>query len=117
MSEVTQTILHPDPEGRIGNCLQAAVASLLDLDIADVPHFAEYDDWWERMVAWAKTQGWIVVYRQPNVPVAMGVAYGPSERGVSHAVVVRDGETVWDPHPSRAGLLKSYGTYEFSREA
>lgn len=32
MSEVTQTILLNDPSGRPRNCLQAAVASLLDLD-------------------------------------------------------------------------------------
>lgn len=115
MAEVTQTILHPDPQGRIGNCLQAAVASLLDLHLDDVPHFAEHDDWMQRMVAWAKARGWTVYDRQPNVSVAMGVAYGPSERGVTHAVVVRNGEPVWDPHPSRAGLAKSYGTYEFTR--
>ena len=34
------------------------------------------------------------------------MAWGPSERGVRHAVVWVDGAMAWDPHPSRAGLLQ-----------
>lgn len=96
MRPVTQTITVGDGSGRIGNYLQAAVASLLELDLDEVPHFAEHDDWLERMVA---DHGYQVVYR-PH-PVAFGLAFGRSPRGVAHAVVCIDGVLVWDPAPVR----------------
>jgi len=111
-SNVTQTILHDDHQGRTGNCLQAALATLLHLSLDDVPHFAEHDDWLERFCAWAEERGYTVRHRSAGHPANLGIAFGPSPRGVKHAVVVRDGHIVWDPHPSRAGLVKVSGIYE-----
>ncbi|MFI8535345.1 hypothetical protein ACIGMX_34510 [Streptomyces aquilus] len=104
MQQVSQTILHGDPSGRPGNCLQAAVASLLELPLDEVPHFVEYDDWQERLAEFCTAYGYRPVMRPPGTDVAYGMAWGPSERGVRHAVVWADGAMVWDPHPSRAGL-------------
>lgn len=111
MRQVTQTILYDPDSPAPGNCLQAAVASLLDLDLDDVPHFIVHEDWLERMVLFARLHGYRIVLDQTGDPVALGIAYGPSPRGVNHAVVVQDGHTVWDPHPSRAGLLRVSGVY------
>lgn len=108
MREVTQTILHDQIPGVPGNCLQAAVASLLDLDLDDVPHFIEHDDWLQYLVDWGRERGYLVVSRRPDA-VRMGIAYGPSPRGVQHAVVWLDGAIAFDPHPSRAGLLSISG--------
>lgn len=108
MREVTQTILHDQIPGVPGNCLQAAVASLLDLDLDDVPHFIEHDNWLQYLVDWGRDHGYLVIDRQPD-SVRMGIAYGPAERGVQHAVVMVDGAISWDPHPSRAGLLSVSG--------
>lgn len=106
MREVTQTILHEEGAAIPGNCLQAAVASLLDLDLDAVPHFIVHDDWLARLIAFGRDHGYHVDCEfQPEAPIRFGIASGPSPRGVHHAVVVIDGETVWDPHPSRAGLL------------
>lgn len=113
MREVTQTILHSDPSGRPGNCLQAAVASLLDLDLDEVPHFVEHDDWLERLRDFCIAHGYRPLMRPPTATVPYGMAWGPSERGVRHAVVWRDGEIAWDPHPSRAGLLETTELIEF----
>ena len=104
MKQVTQTITVGDGSGLPGNCLQAAVASLLELDLDEVPHFARYDDWLERLVAFAEERGHRVLYRPASEPVAFGLAFGQSPRGVFHAVTVVNGET-WDPHPSRDGLV------------
>ncbi|MDX3245848.1 hypothetical protein [Streptomyces sp. ME18-1-4] len=106
MKPVTQTILHGDPSGRPGNCLQAAVASLLNLPLDEVPHFIEHDDWEERLAAFCTARGYQPIMRSPDADVPYGMAWGPSERGVRHAVVWVDGAIAWDPHPSRAGLLK-----------
>lgn len=102
---VLQSILHGDPSGRPGNCLQAAVASLLELPLDAVPHFVEHEDWLERLAAFCNAHGYQPVMRWPDTHVAYGMAWGPSERGVRHAVVWVDGAMAWDPHPSGAGLL------------
>lgn len=104
MRNTTQTIVECDGSGRPGNCLQAAVASLLDLPIDDVPHFVETDDWEGSLIAFLLWRGWILTYRPADSgPPAFGMATGVSPRGVPHVVVCREG-TEWDPHPSRAGL-------------
>jgi hypothetical protein len=104
MRLVTQTILAGNPDGVPGNCLQAAVASLLDLDLDAVPHFVVHDDWLERLRDFAQVRGYRIVYTPPAEPPVFGLAVGPSIRGVIHAVAFVDGE-MWDPHPSRAGLV------------
>lgn len=43
MNKVYQTIIDKDN----GNCLQAAIASLLNMKIEDVPHFIGYGDQWQ----------------------------------------------------------------------
>ncbi|MGW5477693.1 hypothetical protein [Streptomyces sp. NPDC004008] len=105
MKPVTQTILHGDPSGRPGDCLRAAVASLLELPLLAVPHFVEYDDWLERLAAFCMEHGYQPIMCSLDTHVPYGMAWGPSERGVRHAVVWIDGAVAWDPHPSRAGLL------------
>lgn len=104
--EVTQSILHGDPSGRPGDCLRAATASLLELPLADVPHFVEHEDWLERFADFCAEHGYRPLQRCPDADVAYGMAWGPSERGVRHAVCWVDGAIAWDPHPTRAGLLK-----------
>ncbi|MFJ6215018.1 hypothetical protein ACIQGZ_17030 [Streptomyces sp. NPDC092296] len=113
MAEITQTILLGDPRGRTGNCLQAAIAPLLDLPLDDVPHFAEREDWLDHLYSWSAQQGYAVDHRLSGDGVALGIAYGPSPRGVKHAVVIRGGAVAWDPHPSRAGLTEIHGVFAF----
>lgn len=131
MKPVTQTIFAARPDGHStrglpGNCAQACVASLLELDIEDVPHFAIYVDWFAAMrrwardnhdgdftyfpfpvpdvhaAAWERIQAW---GREHHAHVILG---GPSPRGPFGHVVVGtvDLDVVHDPHPSRAGLLE-----------
>lgn len=126
LAQYTQHYMHT--ETMSGDCLRAAVASLLGMDITDVPHFVSFSDgaddedprrhaWWWSMVGWA-------VLLEPSFDVVqvdpttwpdpddeddpLGGCYlltGPSPRGDwNHTVVARAGEIVWDPHPSRDGL-------------
>jgi hypothetical protein len=110
---VTQTILVGNPDGVPGNCVQAAVASLLDLDLDAVPHFAASDAWLEYLVYWSALRGWMVLRHNPGWRPRMAIASGPSPRGVQHAVVMLDGEIVWDPHPSHDGILRVTDIWEF----
>ena len=107
MIHVTQTILLGDPSGRPGNCLQAAVASLLDLPLDAVPHFAESTgDWVEDFVGFVRDHGYGITWHgSSHEPPAVGLAFGFTNRSAErHAVVYRDGQMAWDPHPSRDGL-------------
>lgn len=108
-----QTILHDDP-ARQGNCLSAAVASFLHVDLEEVPHFAEYapddkDAWWHFLLGFMAGHGYWC-YDLPSVheaePGEWLFVMGPSPRGVMHQVIYRDGELFHDPHPSRAGVTE-----------
>lgn len=109
MSRVTQTILH-DPGSPIpGNCYQAAVASVLDLPLAQVPHLMLFTWWHGAAEFWARGIGKTIHTGKTVDEIPPGVdavVSGPSPRGVSHAIVRWADGTEWDPHPSRAGLLE-----------
>lgn len=113
-AEVTQTILYsPEAEARgvLGNCLQAAIASALGLDLDAVPHVGAFT-WWEPAARlWLRGRGldWRMV---GGIPPGRSIVVGTTVRNTGqHAVVGDDGDVAWDPHPSRAGLvivLRSY---------
>jgi hypothetical protein len=127
MRRITQTLLGPGdgyPHSGLvpGNCMQAAIASMLDLDLAAVPHFALFEDWRRALHMWARPYGWdtLSLGEGPHVQgwTLTGGArldradlpdplllLGTSPRGTDHAVVgTRYKRCVWDPHPSRVGL-------------
>lgn len=105
-------------EEQRGNCLQAVIASLLELPLDEVPHFVQdhvdtdgHRDWWESTLAFARSHGWNIHATLPvtDYPGEHMFVSGPSPRGVDgdglwHVVIYRDGEMVHDPHPDRTGL-------------
>ncbi len=104
---VDQTILANTQQGVYGNCLQAAVATALDLPINAVPHFSQFVWWPAAMELWARGRNLTVKTLETDEWPQEGVVIvgGISPRGIPHTIVVRDGGE-WDPHPSRAGLTK-----------
>lgn len=119
-ARVDQTILAGDPK-RQGNCVSACVATYLGVPLATVPHFVEYDGatvdgtpggtgWWWLLIGYMAGRRGLWPVELDDVddgrPGELLFAAGPSERGVLHQVLYRDGVLWHDPHPSRAGLLK-----------
>lgn len=121
-----------------GDCLSAAVASILELPLADVPKWVadDYDNdagddsywhWWVRFLAWTKEQGihfaecadWSEdidrAHREPLKPGEFYLVFGPTVRGTHHAVVYCNGALAHDPHPSRVGVLKIDQQYHYRR--
>lgn len=127
MIPVDQEFVHAPEIGQFGDCQRAVIASLLDLPISAVPHFlkeAQGDPsiYWEKLQAFVRSYGFAYL----TVPARAGSVFfgevgdvyheisGPSPRGngVNHAVVGCNGEVVFDPHPSRAGLAGDPATWE-----
>ena len=99
-----------------GNCVQAAIASILELPLDMVPVLPGGDlitlNRWlkQRQLGffWLDAEADFV----PDVPFCL--ARGVSPRGLKHAIVCNfRGEMVHDPHPSRAGVEKilQYGYF------
>lgn len=125
MKALDQTILATDEhgndaEGNPGNCYQACVASILEVPLHEVPHFAALPgEWWTNILTWAHTQGLIATALYPDDSeriegihakgTVLGIiAVGPSPRGdYRHSIIVSadpDHRVLHDPHPSRAGI-------------
>src|SRR5689334_17555582 len=89
----------------IGNCLQACVASILDLDLDQVPHFMLEEDWWGAFVSFCGNYNLrpICIDRKKQGPYAWDcwtILTGQSKRGpYLHALVAFDGKFVHDPYP------------------
>jgi len=86
-----------------GNCLSAAIASLLEIDINEVPNFASYGD-----LFWVKCSEWMEERNMARAKIDAGgikpVGYHlmtvVSPRGnFHHALVGLNGEPVHDPYP------------------
>lgn len=102
-------------QGAGGNCVQASVASILDLALNEVPHFlavaATPNQWELAFEDWLEQQGF-AVWREQGEYLFEGycLCSGPSPRGVGHMVVYRNGRLAHDPHPSRAGIESVHWT-------
>lgn len=131
MTPVDQEFIHDPDNGLIGDCQRAVIASLLDLDISEVPHFLKiamerdgtHGGYWDDLQLWLGARGfaWLEVASGSALwgTREFGVYHeiaGPSPRGNGtwHAVVGCDGVIVFDPHPSRAGLAGDPSEWKFS---
>ena len=104
---ITQDKFYEPEKGLHGNCQQAATASLLGFSLSEVPNFIEQEDgFWQSFWRFVAERGYTCIELSGNRHFnCYYLAYGPSARGCSHAVIYRNGELVWDPHPSRLGIL------------
>jgi len=99
-----------------GDCQRAVIASLLDLPISQVPHFAaiasDAINFWELVYDFVAYHGYDFL---PGVKIEEYIIPGedlyhqisgesPRNKRVKHAVVGLNGNVFFDPHPSRAGL-------------
>lgn len=103
-----------------GNCMQAAVASILDLEIEDVPHLLLFDDLWEdALILFMASRGCVYHGRSDGMPTSSGVngyflVVGTSPRGVAHMVIYKNNEMAHDPHPENNGVVPNI-FYDFEK--
>lgn len=99
MKPVKQTIT----DAMYGNCLQACIASVLELKLDLVPNFMLFEEhWWSALIMWLGTNSYSVEYiesfppRDDNYYVG-SLKYKCHAAGISHAVVMQDGKIVHNP--------------------
>jgi hypothetical protein len=114
MKPVKQTLFF-DKDGT-GNCFEACIASILEIDLSEVPLFHN-TDWFPRFWDWLISRGYEYhgILPPNRVPVykkgidGFFIGAGDSPRGPhikgGHAVVFKDGAMVHDPHPDNTGIL------------
>ncbi len=112
-----------------GNCYAAAIASMLEVPITEVPNIemffgTSFDHEW-LMNAWLKEKHNVkidfaeeyeifhvdfITNEAPEVWALLENDFyfgiGPSSRGVNHICIYKAGRLIHDPHPTREGLLR-----------
>jgi hypothetical protein len=130
MTPQRQTIFSDDEKGTKGNCFTACIASIMDLPINEVPHFASYgQDWFKVFWEFLKDKpfemnGTWSVQSMPNWKEEFNgidgyvIVGGESPRGVKggHAVIYKNGEPFFDPHPSDDFIVEEQDIYLIERK-
>lgn len=131
MIKVYQTEFFNPEEGTRGNCLRAAVASLLHKKLLEVPPFYPDENQQKEFIDYIESIGYIFdgcVYVKNIYELERHTAdklllqqlkdhrgidgyflvCGMSPRGVRHAVIYNHQGLAHDPHPSRDGVFPEY---------
>lgn len=110
MKPVNQTI-YGTP---CGNCFAACVASILELELEEVPNFvAAEKNWFDVLNAFMASFRLYPLFLQGKsafTPLGNYIVSGKSPRDpkILHSVVYNSGVMVHDPHPSRSGIGEVY---------
>lgn len=92
-----------------GNCLQASLATLLDLPLESVPHFRVMDGWFATMFSWLRENGYEYhgAIRNPRNLGGWGEDKMKTLGEKSHGVNGYYLATVYSPNLSDFGLWKT----------
>jgi hypothetical protein len=120
MKPVDQLILHDPSNNKIGDCYRACIASILELNIEDVPHFMiqEPRQRIKSLLQFLGEYGYtlysvegLVDYTYPDENdyyIVSGIS--PKDSKIKHAVIGYNGKIVHDPHPDKSGII----SYDYS---
>lgn len=120
MKPTPQTIFGSDGyDGAMpGNCMSACIASILEIDLQEIPHFRLLEQqtsrcWNAILNDWLEPRG-LAFLLMPAVPAmrhqlmfcpSYHMMLGNGPRGHRHGVVGLKGQLAHDPHPDGTGLL------------
>ena len=99
-----------------GNCGEACLASILEIELSDIPQLHDEKDVQNGHIYCKNLREFVGQFGLSYIDVGV-IASGPSPRGTKdwhrHAVVWRNGKIIHDPHPSKAGLenIEMYGVF------
>lgn len=122
MIPVYQTIISDEAKGIHGNCFPSCLASILHLDLKEIPKFQDMGDkWFPALWDFLIEHGYEFhgTGKKENVLTydkgveGFYIVNGSSPRGFKrgHSVVYKDGKLVHDPHPSGLGVTEVWSFY------
>lgn len=129
--ENMKPVMQTDTTFNMGNCGEACLASILEIDLRDIPQLHDQDDPQNGYIYCKNLREFVSKFGLSYIDMAMSegheaedffkdcwaIASGPSPRGTEewhrHAVVWRNGKIIHDPHPSQSGLekIETYGVF------
>lgn len=87
--------------------LSACVASLLGMQLNEIPEFNSSSSGFLELDKWLNTINHYLIFHSKEDPcVYCCIAYGTCERGHRHCVIYDKNILLHDPHYSRAGIIK-----------
>ena len=100
--------VYQDKFGDEGNCLQACFASLLELQLHEVPHFVDSPNWLNDINRFLHKIGLRMIYTAnlyawPENSFYM--RWGKSPRGLDHSAIYWNDILSHDPHPEGGGIV------------
>jgi hypothetical protein len=107
-----------------GNCWSAAIASLVEVSLSEVPNFVQDDDnggedWWDATMWWLDSRGLVMKrhYLDEVQPDEYYLVTGSSYRfDVGHAVIYRGWNLAHDPYPDGMGVGRIYDIYSIGEK-
>lgn len=97
-----------------GNCFQAALASLFELELNDVPDFCNKysthtDEWYIQFLKWLNKQGYssttiIDDLEHPRYKNCYLLVTGKNKDNVNHCVIYLNGKPVHNPNKNCKGI-------------
>jgi hypothetical protein len=116
------------PEGRTrGNCWSAAIASLVEVPLNEVPNFVQEDDesngekdWWDSTMFWLDERGLVMKQhsRQEINSDEYYIVTGRSYRfDGGHAVIYHGWNMAHDPFPGGMGVTQIWGIYSIKEKS
>lgn len=100
-----------------GNCFDAALASILELDLENIPDFGKDDNWYGKFSGYM-IENWglqpidIIISTWDKKPKGFHLINGKSPRGdYDHTIVGYKGKAVHDPYPDGNCKLETRKTY------
>ncbi len=119
MKPIMQTNITPEE----GNCFSACIATVLEIDISEVPNVRNDFAWFQIMDKFVSKYGYGLLHmlridyvredagewRKKAYIIATGNS--PRHEDLTHSVVYQNDEMVHDPHPDGGGLDEKPGYY------
>ena len=112
--------------GEEGNCFAACIASLFEVEIADIPFLAEYKNWdeylnvlnsilrnkFEVILLHGEFKDW-EDYLKENYIDSYYIVSGDSNKGLEHAVIYKNGELFHNPNNLGTEIINIKHVYVF----
>jgi hypothetical protein len=112
--------------GEEGNCFAACIASLFEVEIADIPFLADYKNWdeylsvlnsilrnkFEVILLHGEFKDW-EDYLKENYIDSYYIVSGDSNKGLEHAVIYKNGELFHNPNNLGTEIINIKHVYVF----